>query len=137
MMPIILVVLPRTGGSAAGSVVATPNAYRRFFRNLVRGNLLNAKEQALFNGSFVSVVGLPNVEHGFGVFRFDDPEFGPGFAKSGQVTRSGCQLLHFGNSGVTVVACRNSVDAFLGGELPNTCVAVGDLARELIRTAIL
>ena len=72
---------------------------------------------------------------GFGVFRFDDPQFGLGFAKSGRVTGSACQVLHFTEPGSTVVTCRNSFDAFLAPPAPPTSTPSGDLARELIRVA--
>lgn len=124
-----------TGGGGGGSVVASPDAYRAFFRGLLEGGQLDAREQALFDGGFVGVDELPGVFHGFGLFRFDDPEFGPGFAKSGQVPGSACQALHFTDRGVTAVACRNSVDAFLGGATPNSATPVGDLARDLVRVA--
>ncbi|MEM7353304.1 MAG: serine hydrolase domain-containing protein [Acidobacteriota bacterium] len=120
------------GGGGAGSVVATPNSYRRFFARLISGRLLNATEQQLFDSSFVTVAGLPGVEHGFGVFRFDDPAFGPGFAKSGRVTGSVCQFLHFERGTTTVVACRNSFDAFLRGTVPTSATPVADLARTLV-----
>ncbi len=127
--------LATSGGSAAGSVVATTASYRTFFDAVVEGRLLSTEEQALFDDSFVGITEMPGVSHGFGVFRFDDPEFGPGFAKSGRVTGSVCQLLHFDEPGSTVVACRNSFDAFLTPPLPPTSTPVADLARELIRVA--
>lgn len=127
--------LATAGGGAAGSVVATTGSYRTFFDAVATGRWLNAAERALFDGSFVPITEMPGVFHGFGVFRFDDPEFGPGFAKSGRVTGSACQLLHFAEPGSTVVACRNSFDAFLGPPAPPTSTPIGDLARELIRVA--
>ena len=125
-----------TGGGGAGSVVATPNSYRSFFRSLLEGRQLRPAEQLLFDEGFTPILELPGVFHGFGLFKFDDPEFGPGFAKSGQVVGSGCQALHFTASRTTVVACRNSVDAFLGGLAPSSAMPVGDLARDLVRAVI-
>ena len=123
------------GAGGGGAVVMSPGGYLRFFEALVGGQLLEPSAQALFEGDFAAPDELPGVEHGFGVFRFIDPEFGPGFAKSGRVTGAVCQLLHFTDLETTVVACRNSADAFLGGALPPSSVSVGELARELVRRA--
>ncbi|MEM9555186.1 MAG: serine hydrolase domain-containing protein [Acidobacteriota bacterium] len=120
---------------ASGWGISTPAAYARFLASLVEGRLLDPAEQSLFDQSFVPIDDLPGVEHGFGLFRFDDPEFGPGFAKSGQTTGSACQALYFADHRTTVVACRNAADAFLGQALPPSAAPVGDLARQLVAAA--
>lgn len=119
-------------GGGAGAAVASPASYRRFFDALIGGRLFGSETQRLFDEGFVPIDELPGVLHGFGVFRFVDPEFGPGYAKSGRVTGSVCQLLHFSDSVTTVVACRNSADAFLSAPNPPSATPVGDLARELV-----
>ncbi|MEM7583745.1 MAG: serine hydrolase domain-containing protein [Acidobacteriota bacterium] len=123
-------------GGAAGSVVATPDAYRRTLRRLLTGRLLGRAAQHLFDASFQPITEMPGVFHGFGLFRFDDPEFGPGYAKSGRVTGSSCQALHFDDRVTTVVACKNGFDAFLGGSAPPSSTPVADLARALVRAAV-
>lgn len=123
-------------GGGAGAAVASPAAYRRFFNALIGGRLLGTASQGLFDEGFVPIDELPGVLHGFGLFQFVDPEFGPGFAKSGRVTGSVCQLLHFSETATTVVACRNSADAFLSAPNPPSATPVGDLARQLVRSVI-
>ena len=123
------------GAGGGGAAAMSPGDYLRFFEALVGGRLLEPSAQALFEGDFVRPDELPGVEHGFGVFRFVDPELGPGFAKSGRVTGAVCQLLHFVDLTTTAVVCRNSADAFLAGSLPPTATPAADLARELVRRA--
>ncbi|MEM8932917.1 MAG: serine hydrolase domain-containing protein [Acidobacteriota bacterium] len=120
-------------GGGAGAGVATPTRFRQIVDALLGGRLSEPKAQQEFDRGFVTIDELPGVEHGFGLFRFTDPEFGPGYAKSGRVTGSTCQLLHFTDPATTVVACRNSADAFLGDARPPTSTPVADLARDLVR----
>ncbi len=120
----------------AGAAVMAPGAYGQFFRALLDGELLSSEAQERFDDGFITIDELPGVLHGFGVFRFEDPEFGPGYAKSGRVTGSVCQLLHFTDLTVTVVACRNSADAFLIPPSPPSATPVADLARELVRATV-
>ncbi len=128
-------IVTNTGG-AAGAIVSTPDAYRRYLRRLTTGRLLRDDEQTLFDNSFAPITGMPGVFHGFGLFRFDDPDFGPGYAKSGRVTGSSCQALHFDARTTTVVACKNSLDAFLAGEVPSSSASVADLARALVQAVV-